>query len=61
VIGVGDRQFLHLMIPHHAGAILMCEQASIQDERIRNMCGEIISSQRREIAQMRALLSEQGN
>jgi uncharacterized protein (DUF305 family) len=39
----------------------MCEQASIQDERIRNMCGEIISSQRREIAQMRALLSEQGN
>lgn len=59
--GVGDRQFLRSMIPHHAGAILMCEQASIQDERIRALCGEIISSQRREIAQMQALLGEQAN
>lgn len=47
------------MIPHHAGAILMCEQASLQDERIRSLCGQIIKSQREEIAEMQALLSEQ--
>lgn len=55
-VAVGDRQFLRSMIPHHAGAILMCEEAPIQDERIRTLCGEIISSQRREISRMQALL-----
>ncbi|MGV3707498.1 MAG: DUF305 domain-containing protein, partial [Gemmatimonas sp.] len=27
---IGDRQFLRSMIPHHSGAILMCEQANIR-------------------------------
>src|SRR6266496_2976326 len=31
--GVSDRQFLRSMIPHHAGAILMCQEAPIQDSR----------------------------
>ncbi|HXH24813.1 MAG TPA: hypothetical protein VNI78_06160 [Vicinamibacterales bacterium] len=39
-------------------AILMCEGASLQDQRIRELCKEIIASQRREIDQMRALLEE---
>ncbi|HEU4691563.1 MAG TPA: DUF305 domain-containing protein [Vicinamibacterales bacterium] len=55
---ISDRQFLRSMIPHHSGAILMCEEASIQDQRIRDLCKEIIASQRREIDQMRALLEE---
>ena len=53
---ISDRQFLRSMIPHHSGAILMCEGASLQDERVKELCKEIISSQRREIDQMRALL-----
>lgn len=53
---ISDRQFLRSMIPHHSGAILMCEEAPIQDQRIRDLCKEIIASQRREIDQMRALL-----
>jgi uncharacterized protein (DUF305 family) len=55
---ISDQQFLRSMIPHHSGAILMCEDASLQDQRIRDLCKEIISSQRREIDQMRALLEE---
>lgn len=34
-VAVSDRQFLRSMIPHHAGAILMCEQSPIQDAEIR--------------------------
>jgi hypothetical protein len=55
---ISDRQFLRSMIPHHSGAILMCEEAPLQDQRIKDLCKEIISSQRREIDQMRALLEE---
>jgi hypothetical protein len=55
---ISDQQFLRSMIPHHSGAILMCEDASLQDQRIKDLCKEIISSQRREIDQMRALLEE---
>lgn len=56
--GISDRQFLRSMIPHHAGAILMCEQAPIQDSEIQELCRTIISSQQQEIDQMRAKLLE---
>lgn len=55
---VTDKQFLRSMIPHHAGAILMCEQASIQDTEIQELCQTIISSQQAEIDQMKAKLQE---
>jgi uncharacterized protein (DUF305 family) len=54
--GVGDEQFLKSMIPHHAGAILMCEKAEVSDPEVRKLCRQIIQSQREEIAQMKALL-----
>ena len=53
---ISDRQFLRSMIPHHSGAILMCEQASITDADIRRLCEGIISSQQAEIDQMKAML-----
>ncbi len=55
---VSDKQFLRSMIPHHAGAILMCEQAAIQDPEIKELCRSIISSQQEEIDQMKAKLLE---
>lgn len=55
---IGDKQFLRSMIPHHAGAILMCEQAPIQDPEIKELCRQIISSQQREIDQMKAKLAQ---
>ena len=56
--GVGDRQFLRSMIPHHAGAILMCEKASLEDAAVKTLCGEIVRGQRAEIAQMKRLLDQ---
>jgi uncharacterized protein (DUF305 family) len=53
---VGDTQFLRSMIPHHSGAILMCEQANIKDPEIKTLCGEIIRSQAEEIDQMKGIL-----
>jgi uncharacterized protein (DUF305 family) len=55
---ITDGQFLRSMIPHHAGAILMCEEAPIRDPEITELCGAIVSSQRSEIDQMRAKLAE---
>jgi hypothetical protein len=54
--GVSDDQFLRSMIPHHASAILMCEQASITDREIRRLCASIVSSQQAEIDHMKAKL-----
>ena len=56
--GISDKQFLKSMIPHHGGAILMCEQSSIKDPEIKELCREILSGQRREIDQMKAKLQE---
>jgi uncharacterized protein (DUF305 family) len=55
---IADRQFLRSMIPHHSGAILMCEGASLQDQRIKDLCKTIVAGQQAEIDQMRALLRE---
>ena len=54
---VGNDQFLRAMIPHHSGAILMCEKSSITDTRIKRLCVGIVTSQKAEIAQMKALLT----
>ena len=55
---IGDEQFLRSMIPHHSGAILMCQEASITNPEIRALCDEIIAAQRREIEQMKAILEQ---
>lgn len=57
---ISDKQFLRSMIPHHGGAILMCEQASIVDPEIEELCGTIISGQQTEIDQMKAILQRLG-
>ncbi len=55
---VSDEQFLKSMIPHHAGAILMCEKANITDPEIKKLCESIRSSQEAEIRQMKERLKE---
>jgi hypothetical protein len=54
---IGDRQFLRSMIPHHAGAILMCHKANISDAEIAKLCQTIAAGQQQEIDQMKAILS----
>lgn len=53
---IGDEQFLRSMIPHHAGAILMCEQAQLTDSQIKDLCGNILKSQQGEIEWMKSKL-----
>ena len=57
-VGIGDQQFLRSMIPHHEGALLMCKEAPLSDERLVGLCRQILESQEREIQQMKALLAE---
>lgn len=57
-LAIGDTQFLKSMIPHHAGAVLMCERAPISDPEIERLCATIIKGQNEEIAQMKALLAK---
>ena len=56
--GVGDQQFLKSMIPHHAAAILMGNEASVTDPEIKELIKNIITSQQVEIDQMKAKLKE---
>jgi len=53
---VNDEQFITSMIPHHSSAILMCEQASIQDAELKELCEDIIANQQAEIDQMKEIL-----
>lgn len=55
---IGDGQFLRSMIPHHGGAILMCQQAPLRDPELRELCQNIIVSQQTEIDQMKTKLRD---
>lgn len=57
---ITDEQFLKSMIPHHASALLMCEQAPIQDPDIQELCRGIIAGQQSEIDLMKKMLDESG-
>ena len=57
-VAISDKQFLKSMIPHHAGAILMCKRASISDTEIKRLCQGIIAGQQSEIDLMKAKLAE---
>lgn len=55
---VQDVSYMRAMIPHHSIAIMTSERANISDPRVRELADEIIASQRREIREMKALISE---
>ena len=55
---IGDQQFAKSMIPHHAGAILMCEQATLTDPELVRLCNGIVRGQQEEIDQLTAKLRE---
>ena len=53
---INDKEFLRSMIPHHAGAILMCDKASLEEAEIKELCESIVESQQKEIDQMKKIL-----
>ncbi|WP_417434338.1 DUF305 domain-containing protein [Hoeflea sp.] len=55
---VGDVAWMKAMIPHHSIAIMTSTRADISDTRVRDLADEIIEAQKREIAEMEALISD---
>ena len=55
---VGDVAWMKAMIPHHSIAILTSERAHISDPRVRTLADGIIETQRKEIAEMKDLISD---
>lgn len=53
---IGDEQFAKSMIPHHASAILMCQQTTLQDQELKRLCDGIVRGQQQEVDQMKAIL-----
>ena len=55
---IDDVSWMKAMIPHHSIAILTSERANISDPRAKKLADQIIEAQRREIEEMKALISE---
>jgi len=55
---VNDVDYMRAMIPHHSIAILTSERAHIRDPRVRELADGIIEAQKREIAEMDALIAD---
>jgi len=55
---VDDVSYMKSMVPHHSIAILTSERAQILDPRVRKLADQIIEAQRREIAEMEALIKD---
>ena len=55
---VQDSSWMKAMIPHHSIAILTSERAEISDPRVRELADAIIETQRKEIAEMKALIAD---
>ena len=55
---VQDRSYMRSMIPHHSIAILTSERSELRDIRVCRLAEEIITAQRREIAEMEWLIED---
>ena len=55
---IGDVAYMKAMIPHHSIAILTSSRAKIADPRVRKLADGIIEAQKREIAEMKGLISD---
>ena len=55
---IADVQYMKAMIPHHSSAILTSENANIQDAEVRKLADDIIKAQKKEIAEMKALIKK---
>jgi len=57
-VTVNGASYMRAMIPHHSIAIMTSERASIEDARVRKLADGIATAQKKEIAEMRALIAD---
>jgi uncharacterized protein (DUF305 family) len=53
---IADVQWMKAMIPHHSSAIMVSQQAHLKDPEAQQLAQDIIEAQKREIAQMKAMI-----
>jgi uncharacterized protein (DUF305 family) len=60
-VGIGDREWMREMIPHHSMALLTSEpRTKSLDPFVQRLAEQIIASQRREIGEMEVTLQTRG-
>ncbi|SFH90427.1 DUF305 domain-containing protein [Halpernia frigidisoli] len=58
---IGDILWMKGMIPHHSIAILTSERADIKDPEVKKLANSIISAQKKEILEMKAIIKRLEN
>lgn len=53
---VGNVFWMNALIPHHSIALLTSERADIKDPEVKKLANNIIEAQRKEIAEMKAMI-----
>lgn len=54
---ISDVQWMKAMIPHHSSAIMVSQKAHLKDPEAIELAEDIIVAQKREIAQMKAMIA----
>lgn len=58
---IGDILWMKAMIPHHSIAILTSERADIKDPEVKQLAEDIITAQKKEIEEMKAMIKRLEN
>ena len=53
---IADVQWMKAMIPHHSSAIMVSQKAPLKDPEAQQLAKDIIEAQKKEIAQMKAMI-----
>ena len=58
---IDDVLWMKAMIPHHSIAILTSERADIKDPEVKKLANNIITAQKKEIEEMKAMIKRLQN
>lgn len=58
---IGDILWMKAMIPHHSIAVLTSERADIKDPEVKQLAEDIITAQKKEIEEMKAMIKRLEN
>lgn len=55
---ITDSQYMKAMIPHHSSAIMVSQEANLEDPQLKKLAEQIIKSQEKEISEMKQILKK---